>query len=320
MAHQHNHTNQDIQGTRGLKIALLIVGVLMVVEVVGGILSNSLALIGDAGHMLVDGLALALSLFAISLAHRPATTVRTYGLHRAEIMAALANGVTLVLIAGYIFYEAYQRFFEPREIRSGLMLTVAIIGLLGNIAGIFLLRGASRANLNVRGAFLHILGDTISSVGVIAAAVIVALTGWTYADPIIAVIIGIIVLWGAVRLVRESSDILLEAVPRHIDVQKVIDALKKVEGVVDLHDLHVWSITSGIYALSTHVLIEDVMVSRTHDIIDNINREMTEHFGITHTTLQLECSKCENCAEGFVCQLNRPQSFEVDTHGHGTEQ
>jgi cobalt-zinc-cadmium efflux system protein len=316
MTHNHNHSNrQEIESNRGLIIALGIVIVMMVVEVVGGLLSNSLALLGDAGHMLVDALALSLSLFALNLAKRPATTTRTYGFHRAEIMAALFNGAILAIVAAFIFYNAYQRFQNPPEIRSGLMLVVAVLGLIANLAGILLLRRTRHVSLNIRAAFFHILGDTISSVGVIAAGLIIALTGWTYADPIIAIVIGIIILTGAVQLLRESSDILLEAVPKHIEMDKVIPIIKNVEGVDSIHDLHIWTITSGIFALSAHVVVKDVMVSRTREIIDNINREMAEHFNIAHTTLQLECGQGENCIEGLVCNLSRNNNKESNHHG-----
>jgi cobalt-zinc-cadmium efflux system protein len=314
----HNHDNlsrQENESTRGLKIALGIVIVMMVVEVVGGLLSNSLALLGDAGHMLVDALALSLSLIALSLARRPATATRTYGFHRAEIMAALINGAILAIVAAFIFYNAYQRFRNPPEIHSGLMLIVAALGLVANLAGILLLRRNRHVSLNIRAAFFHILSDTISSVGVIAAGIIIALTGWTYADPIIAIVIGIIILTGAVQLLRESSDILLEAVPKHIEMDKVIQMIKNVEGVDGIHDLHIWTITSGIFAMSAHVLVQDRMVSHTREILDTINRELAEHFNITHTTLQLECGQGENCAEGLVCHLSRNNHIESNHHG-----
>lgn len=315
MTHNHNNiSHQEVESTRGLKLALGIVIVMMVVEVVGGLLSNSLALLGDAGHMLVDALALTLSLIALSLARRPATATRTYGFHRAEIMAALINGAILAIVAAFIFYKAYQRFHNPPEIHSGLMLVVAVLGLIANIAGMFLLRRTRHVSLNIRAAFFHILGDTISSVGVIAAGIIIALTGWTYADPIIAIVIGIIILIGAIQLLRESSDILLEAVPKHIEMDKVIQMIKNVEGVDGIHDLHIWTITSGIYAMSAHVLVLDRMVSHTREILDTINRELAEHFNITHTTLQLECGQGENCTEGLVCNLSRNNIREPNHH------
>jgi len=293
-------------GSSRLKIALLIVLAIMTLEIIGGILSNSLALLGDAGHMLVDALALGLSLFAITIARRPATPSKTYGYHRVEIMAALANGITLVLLALWIFYEAYQRFLEPPLVQTQLMILVATIGLIANLSGILLLRGVSRKSLNIKAAFWHIVGDTIASVGVIIAGVIIAFTGWYVADPIIAVFIGGIILWGAVRLVRESADILLEAVPRHIQVDKVIEIIKNVSGVEDVHDIHVWTITSGIHAMSAHLIIEDQTVSRSAEIVETVNQNLAKHFNITHTTLQLECEKCESCPSGFICNIRRP--------------
>ncbi len=297
----HSGDGRNATGDRALKIALAIVLVIMVAEVIGGILSHSLALLGDAGHMLVDALALGLSLFAITIARRPATPSKTYGYHRVEIMAALANGTILLLLSAYIFYEAYQRFLSPPVIRVPVMLLVASIGLVANIVGILLLRRASHASLNIKAAFWHVVGDTISSVGVIVAGVIIAVTGWGVVDPIIAVLIGVIILWGAVRLVRESVDILMEAVPRHVEVDRVIELIKGVAGVKDIHDIHIWTITSGIHALSAHLVIEDQMVSRSTEIVATVNQELGRHFSITHTTLQLECDSCPN---GLVCAIN----------------
>ena len=297
-------------GSRGLKIALIIVAVFMVMEIAGGILSHSLSLLGDAGHMLVDVLALGLSLIALNLAKKPATATRTFGFHRSEILAALANGVTLVLVAVFIFYEAYQRFRNPPAVQTTIMLVVAIAGLVANLVAIRLLHRARHNNLNARAAFFHVLGDTISSIGVIAGGIIIAATGWKIVDPIIAILIGIIILWGAGSLVRDSVDILLETVPKHIPLDKVTEAIKGVQGVVELHDLHVWTITSGIYALSTHILIQDQMISRTREITAAINRELEKKFNITHTTFQLENEKCEDCAEGLVCQMQRTEDSE----------
>ena len=305
MNNHHTAGNLSGRGTGRLKVALAIVLVILVAEVAGGILSNSLALLGDAGHMLVDALALGISLFAINIARRPATATKTYGYHRAEIMAALANGIILVLVAAYIFYEAYQRFLDPPTVKTTLMIVIAAVGLAGNIAGILLLRGVRQGSLNIRAAFWHILGDTISSVGVITGGIIIAVTGRGIVDPIIAVFIGCIVLWGAVRIVRESTDILLEAVPGHIEMDKVIGMLKSVAGVEDVHDIHIWTITSGIYALSTHLLIEDQMVSRTGEIVEAVNHDLARNFNITHTTLQLECEKCQNCPGGLICEMGQ---------------
>jgi cobalt-zinc-cadmium efflux system protein len=298
MHHEEEHCDSIVGSP--LKITLGIVLVIMVAEVIGGILSHSLALLSDAGHMLTDALALGLSLFAISLARRPATPTRTYGYHRAEIMAALANGTVLILVSVYIFYQAYQRFSALPAVKSPLMMAIAGIGLAANLIGMLLLRRGSRRSINVRAAFWHVVGDTLSSVGVIIAGVIIFFTGWYIADPILAVVIGIVILWGAIRIVRESVDILLESVPPHVEIEKVIAAVKTVPGVADLHDVHIWTITSGIYALSAHLSIADQTVSQSCDILMKVNQVLVENFNITHTTLQMEC---QSCPTGLVCNL-----------------
>ena len=308
MDNHHSEASHLVEkGSQRLKIVLVIIVVIMVAEVIGGILSNSLALLGDAGHMLVDALALGMSLFAIRIARRPATATKTYGYYRVEIMAALANGIALALVAAYIFYEAYHRFLDPPTVQTTLMLVVATIGLIANLIGIQLLRGVSHGSLNIKAAFWHILGDTLSSVGVIVAGIIISITGWGVVDPIIAVFIGSIILWGAVRLVRESVDILLEAVPKHIQMDRVIEMIKNIPGVEDVHDIHIWTITSGIHALSAHLLIEDQTVSRSAEIVEIVNKDLAKHFNITHTTLQLECEKSESCPSGFICEIRRPR-------------
>ena len=308
MGSQHNVASRSYsRSTRSLKIALAIILLVLVAEVIGGILSNSLALLSDAGHMLVDALALGLSLFAMTIARRPATLSKTYGYHRVEIMAALTNGTILVLVSLFIFYEAYQRVLAPPVVRPPIMLLVAGIGLAANLAGILLLRKESHGNLNIKAAFWHIIGDTVSSVGVIVAGVIIAFTDWYLVDAIIAFFIGGIIMWGAVRIVREASDILLEAVPRYIQVDKVAGMMMKgVPGVEAVHDMHIWTITSGIYALSAHLVIEDQMVSQSAEIIAVINEHLARQFSITHTTLQIECETGEDYPAGFICHLHRP--------------
>jgi cobalt-zinc-cadmium efflux system protein len=290
----------DAAASQPLKITLFLVLVIMVAEILGGIFSNSLALLSDAGHMLTDALALGLSLLAMNLARRPATPTKTFGYLRAEIMAALANGIILILISVVIFYEAYQRFQTQAVVKSPLMLIVAGIGLAANVIGLLLLRRDSKRSINIKAAFWHIIGDTISSVGVIAAGIIIQFTGWTLADPILAIVIGVVILWGAVRIVKESADILLESVPPHVAMDKVTAAIKRVSGVEDIHEIHIWTITSGVYALSAHLKITDRMVSQSSDIMTLINKILATEFNITHTTLQLEC---ENCPTGVECNL-----------------
>lgn len=303
--HSTDSHQETISSYRRLKVTLAIVLVIMVVEVIGGIFSSSLALLGDAGHMLVDALALGLSLFAMRVARRPATATKTFGYHRVEILAALANGAVLVLVSAYIFYEAYQRFLEPSVVKTPLMLTIAIIGLSANLGGVLLLNKASHRSLNIKAAFWHIIGDTISSVGVIIAGVVILFTGWYVADAIVAVVIGIIILWGAVRIVGESADVLLEVVPKHVETSQVIESIRNIPGVNEVHDIHIWTITSSIYALSAHLVIDDQMVSRSVDIVRMVRQELAKRYNISHTTLQLEC---ESCPTGIVCELDRHDS------------
>ncbi|MFP3880234.1 MAG: cation diffusion facilitator family transporter [Dehalococcoidia bacterium] len=309
MIEEKRHVNgidnkrEDGSGYRRLKIAIGIVLAIMGAEIIGGILSGSLALLGDAGHMFVDSLALGLSLLAMTLARRPATATKTFGYYRFEILAALANGTILVLVSFYIFYEAYQRFLDPPVVAIPLMLAVAAIGLFANLGGVILLNKASHRSLNVKAAFWHIIGDTMSSVGVIIAGIVILFTGWYIADAVVAVVIGAIILWGAVRIVMESADVLLEAVPKHIEMAQVIDVIKNVSGVNEVHDIHVWTLTSNIYALSAHLVIHDQMGSRSVDIVRAVKQELARRFNISHTTLQIEC---ESCPTGIICEIDRP--------------
>lgn len=298
--HVHGSNLLVSSNQRRLLIALSITGLMTAVELAGGLLSNSLALIGDAGHMFTDTLALGLSFYALNLAKRPATQTKTYGYYRAEILAALTNGVILILVSGYIFYEAYRRLVTPPEVHGSLMVIVAAIGLVANVAGISVLRFGKTRNLNVKGAFLHMLSDTLSSIGVIAAGAIILLTGHTIADPIISIVIGVLILRGAGGLVSESVNILLEAVPKNLDVSQISDAIRGVKGVKDVHDMHLWAITSDIYAISCHLLIEDQMVSNCTRIVEDVNQMLSQKFGISHSTVQLEC---EECASSPVCHI-----------------
>lgn len=300
--HVHNHNQQLKSNRKSLIIALSITLTMTIVEIIGGILSNSLALMSDAGHMFTDSLALGLSLLAVQMCCRPADSKKTYGYHRTEILVALLNGLTLALISFYIFYQAYNRFINPPQVKAQLMLVVATIGLIANILGILALRKTSQENLNIRGAFLHILGDTLSSIGVIASAIIIYFTNFYLVDPIIAVLIGILILKGAVGLIVQSVDILLEAVPSHLNLELMKSNLEKMEGIKGAHDIHIWTITSGIYALSGHLFIDDQMVSKTKQIVEKVNKLLKEKFKISHTTLQIECAECDQLS---VCSLNK---------------
>ncbi len=310
--HQINHKRSVSAHQRNLLIALSITGIIMVAELIGGLLSNSLALLSDAGHMFMDVLALLLSFFALRFATRPATEKQTFGFYRLEILAALINGTVLLFLSLFIFYEAYQRFMEPREIKGFLMLIVAAIGLGANLASALVLRTGSHESLNVKGAFLHVMGDLLSSVGVILGGALILLTGWERVDSIISFVIGGIILIGAYKLVMESVNILLESTPKGVDLSEVIDGVKDIDGVRDLHHVHLWTITSGIYALSAHVLIEDQMTSRSSQILEDINLFLRNRFNIDHTTIQFECEACEM---DFVCRLDTSGNLQESQTG-----
>lgn len=285
--HGHGHSaHARLAGRRSLTIVLVITAVFMVAEFVGGILSNSLALLADAAHMLTDVAAIALSLFALWFSQRPATAEKTYGYRRFEILAALLNGATLIVLSFFIFREAWARFADPVEIRGGLMLAVASAGLVVNVIAAYMLHSSAGESLNVRGAYLHVLGDLLGSVGAIAAAGVILLTGWTPADPLISVLVGVLILVSSFRLVRESVDVLLEAVPSHLDVEEIRREITAVPGVDGVHDLHVWTVTSGYFAMSGHARISQL--ERTKHILEDIHARMHEKFGITHVTVQVE--------------------------------
>jgi cobalt-zinc-cadmium efflux system protein len=302
--HGHDHTLGMHQtppgGQKDLLIALSITVLMMVVEVIGGLLSNSLALLSDAGHMLTDNLALLLSFFALKFATMPATERKTFGFYRLEILAALLNGIVLVVLSLYIIYQAYQRMIHPQPVAGALMLVVALIGLVANIIGALFLFKHSHANLNIRGAYLHIVGDALSSVGVVIGGIVILYTGWYLIDPILSMMISLVIIYGSWSLVKESVNILLESVPSHINIETVAAEIAKVEGVREAYHIHVWTITSGVYALSAHVLINDQPVSGCRNIVDEIKELLEHRFNVLHSTIQLECDKCE---QGQMCSL-----------------
>lgn len=282
MSHAHGRS----EDRRRLAIALVITLALLIAEVVGGILTGSLALAADGGHMASDVGALGLSLGAIWLAARPATMRRTFGFHRAEILAAFVNSIGLVLIAGYVFWEAGSRFGNPPEVDTGPMLGIATAGLAGNMIAVALLFDRRRRSLNMRSAFLHVMGDTVASVGVIAAAIAMAITGEYLFDPLISVGIGVLILLSSFRITWESTQVLLEATPPDVRVQDVQDEMLKVPGVRNVHDLHVWTVTSGFVSLSAHV--ETSGHGDTHEVLVNLRTMLARTFTIEHATLQLE--------------------------------
>jgi cobalt-zinc-cadmium efflux system protein len=271
---------------RRLVAALAITSVYFGAEVVGGLLTNSLALLSDAGHMLSDIGAMALSLFAFRMSRRPVTAKRTYGYHRLEILAALFNGLSLWLIVGMIFHAAYGRFASPPEVKSTGMLVVASIGLLVNLGAGFILYRSHHHNLNIRGAFIHVLSDALGSVGAIAGALIMMNTGWYTVDPLISIFIGILILYTSWSLIKESMSILMQSVPKEIDLEEVQSAIERVEGVFKVHDLHVWAVTSGVFTLSAHAVIDGA--EEAHRVLNDIEETLKARFNIEHTTVQLE--------------------------------
>jgi cobalt-zinc-cadmium efflux system protein len=284
--HRHAHAEEQELSRRRLVIVLVLTAVFMGIELVGGLLANSLALIADAGHMLSDVGALGLSWFAMWFAKRPATAAKSYGYRRLEILAALANGVALTIIALTIFWQAWLRFHTPEPVQGGLMLGVAVAGLAVNLGAAAILHRSSAHSLNLRGAYLHVMGDLLGSVGAIIAAVLILLTGWLAADPLISCLVAGLILFGSWRLVMDSVDILLEAVPRHLDLDAVRKAILQVPGVEEVHDLHVWTLTSGFLAMSGHAVIADPMTHRA--VLDAIHSRMHDDFGISHVTVQVD--------------------------------
>ncbi|MEU5251305.1 cation diffusion facilitator family transporter [Streptomyces longwoodensis] len=294
--HDHGHTHAPTGGTaaaahRGrLRAALGITLTVMVVEIVGGVLADSLALIADAAHMATDALGLGMALLAIHFAGLPATAHRTFGYARAEILAALANCLLLLGVGGYVLYEAVQRFFTPAGTEGGLMIVFGAIGLVANSVSLTLLMRGQAESLNVRGAFLEVAADALGSVAVILSAVVILTTGWAAADPIASLVIGLMIVPRTVKLLRETLDVLLEAAPRGVDMAEVRSHILALDGVEDVHDLHAWTITSGMPVLSAHVVVRsDVLSAIGHEkLLHELQGCLGDHFDVEHCTFQLE--------------------------------
>ena len=277
---------------RKLFLSMVLTASMMGVEFVGGVLTNSLALISDAGHMLTHASALFVSFMAIRFASRPTTSDKSFGFYRLEILAALFNSFVLAVITLFIFIEAYKRFLNPKPIKELQMFVVACIGLLVNLLTALILHGSDRDDLNVRSAFFHMLGDTLSSLGVVGGAVVIFYTRWLWVDPFLSVFIGVLILAWAYRLLKDSSHVLLESTPRHIKPEKVGELLlHQVRGAKGIHDIHIWEITSRMYAMTAHVAVEDIRVSESKEILDQINQLVKERFEIGHTNIQFEVAK-----------------------------
>lgn len=309
----HNHSHGSNKKT--LKIAFLITTLYMIVEAIGGFLTNSLALLADAGHMLSDSVSLGVGVLAFTLGEKAADQSKTYGYKRFEILAAVFNGVTLVLISLYIFYEAVQRFADPPEVASGGMLAIAIAGLFVNIlvAWILMKGGDTKENLNLRAAFLHVLSDLLGSVGAIIAALLILFFGWSLADPLASVAVAALVLASGWRVTKDAIHVLMEGTPKNVEIDKVIGAIETIPGVANVHDLHVWSITSGQNALSGHVVVEEgISFEECQGLLREIEEAMAKQ-RIGHVTIQME-NKEHPHLEAAICQNNG--SFHDDHHEH----
>ena len=279
-----------------LKIALILVFLVMCVEVAGGLLAHSLALLSDAAHMLTDAFALSLSLLALTIAAQLSNHTKTFGYHRLEILAALANGLLLVLMALGILWEAYRRFTDPQEVHSMVVIGVALVGLMTNLCVLYFLKdpvhNSHHHDLNLKGAFYHVIGDSLASVAVVAGGVGMWFTQWYSLDSIMAALVALILLWGAKSIISDSLHILLEGVPKGISIQEVEKELTSIPEIKDIHELHVWSICSNIYALSTHALVNDQKVNQMESILKKIETLLKDKFNITHSTVQFESSPC----------------------------
>ncbi|GGB48877.1 cadmium, cobalt and zinc/H(+)-K(+) antiporter [Lentibacillus populi] len=312
MGHDHSHDHTHGANKKALTVSFIITTTYMVIEAIGGFLTNSLALISDAGHMLSDSISLGVGVIAFIMGEKVANYSKTYGYKRFEILAALFNGVTLILIALYIFYEAYERFMAPPQVASTGMLIIACIGLAVNIlVAWILMRGDTEENLNLRAAFLHVLGDLLGSVGAIIAALLIMFFGWSFADPLASVIVAVLVLISGWRVAKDAIHVLMEGTPKNIDLNDVIATIENVSGIASIHDLHVWSITSGQNALSCHAVVDDnLSIQDSQQLLRSIEHEL-EHRGIGHVTIQLENNDHPH-ENSLMCESNqKPQQ-----HGH----
>ena len=288
----HNHTHRGEERSK-LVLACALTGTMFIVEGIAGFLTNSLALLSDAGHMLTHMIALLISLGAIMFASRPPTARKTYGFYRLEILAALFNGATLFLITIWIFFHAYKRIINPEPVASGHMLIVAIVGLLVNLACAYILK-TSHGSLNIKSAFMHMMADTFSSLVVVFGAIIMHYTQWYILDPALSILICIVILVWSYQLITESVDILLEATPKDVDLENVVKSISELDEIEGVHDVHIWTITSGMYAMSAHIYIKDIMVSETQQIMSKINTLVNEKFSIGHTVIQFESNVCSD--------------------------
>jgi len=313
MGHDHGHDHTHGANKKALMISFIIITAYMIIEVIGGFLTNSLALLSDAGHMLSDSISLGVGLLAFTLGEKVANYSKTYGYKRFEILAAVFNGVTLLLIAIYIFYEAFQRFESPPEVAPTGMLIIASIGLLVNIfVAWILMRGDNtKENLNLRAAFLHVLGDMLGSVGAVVAALLIMFFNWGWADPLASVIVALLVLISGWRVTKDAVHVLMEGTPKNVDLDDIINTMENVQGIISIHDLHVWSITSGQNALSCHAVVDgDLSVYESQTLLRAIEHKL-DHKGIGHVTIQMENNEHPH-DDSLLCQNDQ----EMPSHKH----
>jgi cobalt-zinc-cadmium efflux system protein len=309
--HSHGHHHHPATGNV-LRWSLAATGLFVIIELIAGIESHSLALLSDAGHNFTDAVALFLSWFGFYLQSKPADETKTYGYHRGGVLAAFVNALTLVALSGWILFEGIGRLQNPEPVQEGVMLGIAALGLLLNGGIMLSLRSASRDDINVRSAFVHMLGDALGSVAIMAGAIAIRYTGWQRVDPILSIVIAAMIVWTAWDIIRESLNILLEGLPRGIDLRNVTDSMMGLEGVLDVHDLHIWSLGSSTHALSCHVLIEDVPPSASDCILRRLNGMLAGQYRIFHSTVQFEHVSCAISQSG--CAI--PVSSESHSHSH----
>ncbi|MGH9880756.1 MAG: cation diffusion facilitator family transporter [Pyrinomonadaceae bacterium] len=301
--HAHRH-GRATDSRRRLSLVLVLTAIYLIAEVLGGLWTGSLALLADAGHMLTDVAALVLALLAVWFGARPATSSKTFGYYRLEIVAALVNGVALVLISLLILYEAYQRWSSPPPVRSNVMIMVAFGGLLVNLSCAWILHGRHEIDLNIRGAWLHVMSDALGSIAAIMAGVLMSLYGWYVVDPLFSILIALLIIWSSWTLIRESTNVLLEGTPSHINLTAVETTILETHGVADVHDLHIWTITSGREALSAHVIHSHTV--SPPELLRDLRAKLHERFGVDHLTIQMETSDFEDetfhfCHAGTAC-------------------
>jgi cobalt-zinc-cadmium efflux system protein len=304
-SHTHSHLREAAkQTTARLALSLFLTLAFVIIEAGAGLFANSLALLTDAAHNLTDVIALGLTWFAVRMTDQPANAQKTYGYHRAGILVALLNSTTLVLISLGIFYEAYQRLKTPPEVQSGILIGVGLIAVLINLVTALLVHGGTQNDLNLRSAFVHLMGDVLSTVGAVIAGVIIYFTDANWLDPFVSVLIGFLILYNAWGILRDATDILLESTPRDVDIKTMVKDIIQIEGVLGVHDLHVWSLTQNLRTMSAHILTDDLPISTGVSIQRQINEIVFHRYNIAHATLQLECIDC------------RPSSLYCDLNGH----